>query len=353
MEQNQPMEGRMGIRPEIEKIIAMEYQDRRTRNVQRTQDAIDAVYRLHPALQAIDRQMMLENAAIAMQIMQDGQFRPDSPRKNELMQQRSLYLSTHQIPMDFDAVQCTCSICHDTGFVRNGASSGRTDYCSCYNQLVIPLLFKNSNFKNVAKYDFAQFNLSYFSDQPDPKRYQSADSPRKHMMEIRYKAQYFLDHFEENRTRSLFLMGRPGTGKTFLSGCIANELLAKGKSVLYLSSPELFEKLTEFRMLSNSFSPDPERFENATRIYQCILECDLLILDDLGTETIHENRQPELLHIINHRTDSNKKMIISSNLDAPSLSALYDERVLSRIYGSCDAVKIFGEDLRHVIPRES
>jgi len=347
------MKEKMGMRAEIGKTIAMEYQDRRTRNAQQTQDAIDAVYRLHPALQEIDRDLMKENAAIAIQIMQDGLFRSDSPRKNELMEQRGMYLSRHQIPGDFDAVEYTCSLCHDTGFVQSRANSGLTDYCTCYHQFLIPLLFRNSNFKNVAKYNFSQFNLSYFPDQPDPKRYQAADSPRKQMEGIRNAARYFLDHFEENRTRSLFFLGKPGTGKTFLSGCIANDLLAKGKSVLYLSSPELFENLTEFRMLSNSFSPDPERFENATRIYQCILECDLFILDDLGTETIHANRQPELLHIINHRTDSNKKMIISSNLDASSLSALYDERVLSRIYGSFSALKFFGEDLRHIIPRES
>lgn len=339
------------MRVEIGKIIAMEYQDRRTRNAQQSQDAIEAIYRLHPALHEVDRQLMLENAAIAMQIMQDGLFRSDSPHKSELLEQRGAYMSKHQIPDDFDAVKYTCSICHDTGSVQSGGS-GVAGYCPCYHQFLIPLLFKNSNFKNVARYNFSQFNLSYFYDQPDPKRYQSADSPRKQMEGIRNAARYFLDHFEENRTRSLLFLGKPGTGKTFLSGCIANDLLAKGKSVLYLSSPELFENLTEFRMLSNSFSPDPERFENATRIYQCILECDLFILDDLGTETIHANRQPELLHIINHRTDSNKKMIISSNLDASSLSALYDERVLSRIYGTFSALKFLGEDLRHIIPRE-
>ncbi len=340
------------MRPEIGKIIAMEYEDRRIRNAQRTQDTINTAYRLHPALQELDRQLVEENASIALKIMQDGVLRHDSPRKKELMAKRIEYLTMHQIPEMFDAPQTTCSICRDTGYVHSMTKHGATEYCTCYRQFLIPLLFKNSNFKNISKYDFSQFNLSFFSDQPDVKRYQSVDSPRKQMEGIRNAAHHFLDHFDENRTRSLFFLGKPGTGKTFLSGCIANTLLSKGKSVLYLSSPELFENLTEYRMLSNSFSPDPERYENATRVYQCILECDLFILDDLGTETIHANRQPELLHIINHRMDSNKKMIVSSNLDASSLSALYDERVLSRIYGSFSALKFFGEDLRHIIPRE-
>lgn len=332
---------------EIGKIIAQEYQNRRANNAQKTQDSIDHVYRLHPDLKEIDNQLVQENAAIVMKIMQDGLLREDSSKKLELMKQRANYLQNNNIPFDFDKQQFTCSECDDTGFTTSNA--GTNGHCQCYNQILIPLLLKNSNFKNVSKYNFAQFNLSYFSDKPDQQRYQSADSPRKQIEGIRNVANYFISHFDEENTKSLFFLGKPGTGKTFLSGCIANNLLLKGKSVIYLSSPELFENITEFRMLSNSFSPDPERFEKATQIYKSILNCDLFILDDLGTETIHANRQPELLNILNNRIDSNKKMIISTNLDTSSLSSLYDERVLSRIYGSFSVLRFYGEDLRHVI----
>jgi len=330
---------------EIGKIIAQEYQERRAGNVQKTQECKDAVYKLHPILKEIDQQVIIENTLNAISIMQDGLPREDSPRKRQLLEERKAYLSENSIPGDFDAPKYSCPFCLDTGFLL----SSPKEYCSCYHQLLIPLLLKDSNFKNLSKYQFSQFNLSFFSDDPDPKRYQSTASPRKQIEGIRNASLYFVDHFKEENTRSLFFSGKPGTGKTFLSGCIANELLLQGKSVLYFSSPELFENITEFRTLSNSFSPDPERFEKASRIYQCILQCDLFILDDLGTETIHANRQPELLNILNHRIDSNKKMIISTNLDASSLSGLYDERVLSRIYGSFSVMRFFGEDLRHAI----
>lgn len=336
------------MKGEISKIIAKEYQERRIKNAQKTQNSIDAVYRLHPALQEIDRQLMQENASIAMQIIQDGLHRTDSERKRQLVGQREEYLRSNRVPADFDRPCHTCVACGDTGFLRGG----QNEYCQCYHQLLIPLLLKNSNFKNLSKYNFPQFNLSCFSDEPDSKRYQSLDSPRKQMEGIRNAAGYFLDHFNEEGTRNLFFIGKPGTGKTFLSGCIANDLLMRGKSVLYLSAPELFENITEFRMLSNSFAPDPERFENAAQVYQYVLQCDLLILDDLGTETIHANRQPELLNILNHRMDSNKKMIISTNLDMQSLSAHYDERVLSRIDGGFSILRFFGDDLRHRIGRE-
>ena len=330
---------------EIGKIIAQEYQQRRARNLQKSQDDIDAIYRLHPKLLDINRQVIFENALNAMSIMKDGVPREDSERKNQLLAERKAYLVAQRIPGDFDSPGYSCPLCHDTGYLL----ANPKEYCACYQQLLIPLLLKNSNFKNLSKYRFSQFNLCLFSDESDPKRYQSVLSPRKQMEGIRNAALNFVDHFMEENTRSLFFLGKPGTGKTFMSGCIANELLMKGKSVLYFSSPELFENITEFRTLSNSFVPDPERFENASRIYQCILDCDLFILDDLGTETIHANRQPELLNIMNHRMDSNKKMIISTNLEASSLSALYDERVLSRIYGGFSVWKFFGDDLRHAI----
>ena len=330
---------------EIGKIIAQEYQQRRSRNLQKGQDDIDSIYRTHPKLLDIDRNVIVENALNAMSIMKDGVLREDSEKKNRLLAERKAYLVEHQIPGGFDGPRYSCPLCHDTGYLI----ANPKEYCACYQQLLIPLLLKNSNFKNLSKYRFSQFNLSLFSDESDPKRYQSVLSPRKQMEGIRNAASAFVDHFAAENTRSLFFLGKPGTGKTFMSGCIANELLIQGKSVLYFSSPELFENITEFRTLSNSFAPDPERFENAARIYQCILDCDLFILDDLGTETIHANRQPELLNIMNHRMDSNKKMIISTNLEASSLSALYDERVLSRIYGGFSVWKFFGSDLRHAI----
>jgi DNA replication protein DnaC len=166
---------------------------------------------------------------------------------------------------------------------------------------------------------------------------------------IRKVAMNFVEHFGEEETKNMFFLGKPGTGKTFLSGCIANDLINRGKSVLYLSSPELYEKITEYRVLSNAFSPDPERFEMSSETYHSILQCDLFILDDLGTETIHANRQPELLNILNHRLNMNKKIIISTNLDTASLSSLYDERVLSRIFGNFSVLRFFGEDLRHTV----
>jgi DNA replication protein DnaC len=328
---------------EIGKIIAQEYQQRRARSLQKSQDDIDAVYRIHPKLLDIDRQVTLENALQAISIMKDGIPREDSEKKSQLLFERKDYLATRRIPSDFDSPKYSCPLCHDTGYLLAGPKG----FCSCYQQLLIPLLLKNSNFKNLSKYRFSQFDISLFSDESDPKRYQTVISPRKQLEGIRKAAAAFVDHFDAENTRSLFFLGKPGTGKTFMSGCIANELLMQGKSILYFSSPELFENITEFRTLSNSFAPDPERFENASRIYQCILDCDLFILDDLGTETIHANRQPELLNIMNHRMDSNRKMIISTNLEASSLSSLYDERVLSRIYGGFSVWKFYGNDLRH------
>ncbi len=330
---------------EIGKVISQKYQDRRTGNSQITADNIERIYEQYPRIKELDQLLTIENANIVLLIMQDGVLRTDSIYKNELTNTRIEYLRAHGIPSDFDAPVYTCPLCNDTGFLN----TNQREMCSCYHQILIPLLLNNSNFKNITRYQFDQFNLNLFSENEDTKKYQLAISPRKQLEGIRKAGKYFVEHFDEESTKNLFLLGKPGTGKTFLSGCIANELLQRGKSVLYLSSPELFEIITEFRMLSNSFSPDPVRYEKASQTYQSILNCDLFILDDLGTETLHANRQPELLSILNFRIDSGKKMIVSTNVDNTSLLTLYDERVLSRIYGNFSVLKFIGDDLRHKI----
>ena len=106
--------------------------------------------------------------------------------------------------------------------------------------------------------------------------------------------------------------------------------------------------INEYRVVSASFSPDKERLEKASDAYNDILESDLLIIDDLGTETSNANRQPELLTVINHRTGQSGKMIITTNLGMTDLMNYYDERLISRIYGGFSVYKFFGEDIRMI-----
>lgn len=138
------------------------------------------------------------------------------------------------------------------------------------------------------------------------------------------------------------MLGQQVYGKSFMSNCIASELLKKGKTVIYQTAPVLLESVIDFKMnrqknLGNDF-------------YQSILDCDLLIIDDLGTESLNSMKLSELFTILNTRilNLNNKitKTIISTNLSINNIFKNYEERIGSRIAGYYDIYYFFGEDLR-------
>ena len=136
------------------------------------------------------------------------------------------------------------------------------------------------------------------------------------------------------------LRGYAGTGKTFLSNCIANELLKKGKTVLYQTAPVMFNTIIDARFNKN----------NVSEIIDNILNVDLLIIDDLGTETMNSMLFTELFTIINTRLLNQNnhitKTIISSNLDLKSIYSIYNERIGSRLIGYYNICKFIGDDIR-------
>ena len=131
-------------------------------------------------------------------------------------------------------------------------------------------------------------------------------------------------------------------GKSFMSNCIANELLKKGKVVLYQTAPVLLESVIDYKMSKQKDFND--------NIYKSILEADLLIIDDLGTETLNSMKLSELFTIINTRilnlNNKNTKTIISTNLNINDIFRNYEERIGSRIVGYYDIYYFFGDDLR-------
>jgi DNA replication protein DnaC len=139
----------------------------------------------------------------------------------------------------------------------------------------------------------------------------------------------------------------PVYGKTFMSNCIANEILKKGKTVLYQTAPVLLESVIEYKM-----SKSKNALEN---IYDSVLNTDLLIIDDLGTETLNSMKLSELFTIINTRilNLNNKvtKTIISTNLGIKEIFNFYEERIGSRIAGYYDIYYFFGDDIRFKINR--
>ncbi len=234
-----------------------------------------------------------------------------------------------------------CKICNDTGYILD--YNYKTTMCNCLKQKILDIYYNKSNMSNLKTQNFNTFNENTFSDDVDISKYKLNISPRKNIINIKQKCVEFVKNFDNPNTKNLLFTGNTGLGKTFMSNCIANELLQKGKSVLYQTAPVLLETIIDNKM---------NKYKNSMQdlFYQNVLDADLLIIDDLGTECINSMKLSELFTILNTRllnlNSKITKTIISTNLSIDNIFKIYEERIGSRIAGYYDIYYFFGEDLR-------
>ena len=173
-------------------------------------------------------------------------------------------------------------------------------------------------------------------------KYKFNISPRTNILNIKKKCIEFIENFDDPKQKNLLFVGNTGLGKTFMTNCIAAEILKKGKTVLYQTAPVLLESVINYKMSKQKDTLDD--------ICKSVLEADLLIIDDLGTESLNSMKLSELFTILNTRIlNLNHKMtrtIISTNLNINDIFKNYEERIGSRIAGYYDIYYFFGEDIR-------
>lgn len=244
----------------------------------------------------------------------------------DLKVEKSELLSSRNYPVDYLDLKYKCSKCKDTGYIGNKK-------CSCFKQKLINKLYKQSNLKDILKKEnFDMFDISLYSKE---KFGNHSISPRKNMEEIFSYCINYVNRFDEIDD-SLFFSGNPGIGKTFLSHCIAKDLLDKAKTVIYQTAPNLIELIRNIKFNDNL---DNDLLNDFT-------DCDLLILDDLGTEQNNSFSQTELFNVINGRIIKNKKTIISTNILIEELDNYYPKRITSRILGLYHLFEFYGDDIR-------
>lgn len=234
-------------------------------------------------------------------------------------------LVSHGYNPDYLNLHYNCPKCKDTGFIG-------IEKCSCFKSKLIKLYYKDSDLEEAVKTNnFKNFNINLY---PNHKLNDERYTPRKNIEDIlEYITGEYLPNFKNSNTNLLFY-GNSGTGKTFLSWCIAKELLDKGYLVIYKTSDELIKDLRSIAL------------ENNSTLLDLLINCDLLIIDDLGAEQVTDFATNELFNLINKKLLNNKKMLISTNLSLLEISNIYTTRLYSRLLGNFKLFKFYGDDVR-------
>lgn len=250
----------------------------------------------------------------------------------DLKCQRIDIYKKNNIPENYLEIKYECSKCSDTGYLPDGKR------CSCLNRQIINNLYTMSNMVHMLdKENFNSFDINIFSNEV----YKNEKlTPRQNMYYILEISEDFCSNFYDT-SMNLLLYGSTGLGKTFMCNCIASALISKEVSVLYQTAFSLFEIIE-----NHKFNKQNESDENIIN-YNMIFECDLLIIDDLGTEVSNSFTNAELFNIINERLITNKKTIISTNLSLEQLRDTYSDRIMSRVFNSFVPLKFYGKDLRY------
>lgn len=304
-------------------------------------DLEQELYRRQPRLRELDRAIggtMAELAGLAISgkpIQADGPEIADIRRRNlELQAQRAELL--HTLGYEPDALDPTpaCTKCGDSGWA--GA-----EMCTCLKELCAQEQMKSlTALLNLTdEQNFDRLRLDVYSDQP----WEGKRSPRENMKRVVTVCEGFARRFPDYPLHNLLLSGGTGLGKTFLSGCIAREVSGHGYSVVYDTAISLFSTF-EAKKFSRDLGQERQARDD-TRRY---LNCDLLILDDLGSELTTPLAQSTLYEVVNSRLQGGKHTIISTNLSMEQIGARYTPQVVSRLAGAYQELTFYGDDIRRM-----
>ena len=287
-------------------------------------------YEQQPRLREIDRQLRLTMAMAAQAAFSKGgdvtDMLEEAKKQNQALQKEREVLVHMYFEEGYLDDSPICDRCGGSGYV--GASM-----CECLAELCRQEQKKELTFLNVGRENFDQFRLDYYPDRIDPKLGVNIRS----VMEKTYQTCRKYAYGFTEKSGNLLFSGDTGLGKTFLSACIARTVADRGYSVVYESAGHLFSKLERAK-----FSADEQAREESKKYN----DCDLLIVDDLGTEMPGQFTTAALYSLINDRLLSGKPMIVSTNLTIDDLTRRYSSQIVSRLRGSFRRVAFIGEDIR-------
>ena len=294
--------------------------DRKT-SAERIADANYKVALENKDFENIDKLMRSLTIEISKKEFWGKDSKDETQQLKELEKQRQEILEKN-FGKDFSiAPHYSCPKCHDTGFDEN-------EPCSCLKEIITSILLNLSGTaRNLATFDNANFDLF--------------EEGYREKIKLAYqKMEEWCEKFKTTKYKNIGLFGNTGVGKTFLTEAMANKLINLGNIVMFTSSFNL----------NNVFMEYHKAFEDSKQnIIAPYLDCDVLIIDDLGTEPIYKNVTLEYLYlIVNERYNMGKSIVFSTNLTPSEFRDRYGERILSRLFNKTNslAIHLVADDAR-------
>ncbi len=313
----------MALSKEQYDSIIREYDERRTQNHRELLRRREEIYTRIPEYKELEDEIASASVARVKQLLDEASSDKKEYRSHiaEIVSKKKALLKANGYAEDYLEPGYTCMDCQDTGYI-NG------EKCHCFRQMEITLLYEQSNIQEmISKENFSTLSYEYYEGE-DLTRFQNAVNISKNFITG------FQNHYE-----NIFFYGLVGTGKSFLSGCIAKELLSQGCSVIYFSANGLFDTLARYAF-------DTKSKDALYNLNKDLYNCDLVIIDDLGTELTNNFVSSQFFALLNERHLRRKSTIISTNLSLEELRDRYSERIFSRITSNYSMCKLTGKDIR-------
>ena len=321
----------MGYPKSVVEAARKKFEDRKKEYEQRYSSRKEAMYKSFPEIESIDRELSLTGVKIAKITLSrngDPEKLIDELKKenNALIARKKELEKENGIFANIEKERYFCSKCEDTGYVENNK-------CECFVKLIKAEMCERLNGISALKLcSFDNFSLSYYSGEKT-----DGVSPKKVMANILEECKKYAKEFSKD-SGNILMQGATGLGKTHLSLSIAKKVIENGYGVIYCSAHNIFDTMENERF--SRTGEDREETLNA------VLQCDLLIIDDLGAEYTTQFAVAEANNIINTRLLMGRPTIISTNLSLKEIEKKYGARFLSRVVGEYNIMRFAGNDIR-------
>ncbi len=322
----------MGYNKENFKRIREEYATKALRAEEEADTRRQELYEAIPEVRQLDSRLSAFGLRIMQAALKEGNTGEGILRLREenarIRAARSALLTQHGYPVDYSDPHYECTDCRDSGYVG-------IQMCACMRRRLVAAGMESSGLSELMrKQSFDNFSLDYYRTSPE--EYQIMQT---NLQNIRRYAENFSIEEGKPMPTSLLFVGGTGLGKTHLSTAVAREVISRGYDVYYNSAVGMISDF-EFRRFGNGMVAGGG--EDVSRY----IDCDLLIIDDLGTEVVNQFTLSSLYYVINTRLNLQKPMIISTNLKSAELRKTYTDRIASRLTGEFQVVPFYGTDVR-------